>query len=396
MTFTNATGCQSNSVTEAISDPNPPTAPTITPSGPVTFCVGEQVTLTSSYTSGNNWSNGSSANAITVNTSGSYSVTYTDGTGCSSTSTPINITVNSNPTPPTITPSGSTIFCEGESVILSSSQGSGNLWSDGSTSQTISVSTSGSYSVTYTNTNGCSSTSSVISVIVNNTPSVDAGVDQSVCAGNSVTLAGSGANSYAWDNGVVDNQSFTPSTSATYTVIGTDANGCVNSDQVFVEVFDLPTVTVTNLDSICLGDEVFDLAMGDPIGGTYSGTGVQNNSFDPNQSGLGTFPIIYDYTDNNGCSAQGQGNITVIDCGAGLDNESQNFDIYPNPMYNELEIQFEGEFSATLFDMNGKMVISLKGSNKLIIDVSGLDSAVYYIVVSDMVEREERMKLIKR
>ena len=54
--LTDGNGCASNSITEALSDPTPPTTPNITASGSAVFCEGGQVTLTSSYTNGNSWS----------------------------------------------------------------------------------------------------------------------------------------------------------------------------------------------------------------------------------------------------------------------------------------------------------------------------------------------------
>jgi gliding motility-associated-like protein len=97
---------------------------------------------------------------------------------------------------------------------------------------------------TYTVTgdlNGCSVTDQV-DVIINPLPTVDAGADQTICEGESITLSGSGAQNYQWDNGVVDGTSFTPSTTTTYTVTGTDANGCQNVDQVTVTIEPAPVV----------------------------------------------------------------------------------------------------------------------------------------------------------
>ena len=63
---------------------------------------------------------------------------------------------------------------------------------------------------------------------------MSAGADQNVCFGDNVTLAGSGASTYTWDNGITDNTAFTASSTTTYTVTGTDGNNCSNTDQVTV------------------------------------------------------------------------------------------------------------------------------------------------------------------
>ena len=78
--------------------------------------------------------------------------------------------------------------------------------------------------------------------------------DQTVCEGTQVTLIGSGATTYAWDNGITDGLAFTPAVGTiTYTVTGTDANGCVNTDQVDVTVNPLPVVNAGADQTVCEG-----------------------------------------------------------------------------------------------------------------------------------------------
>lgn len=73
-------------------------------------------------------------------------------------------------------------------------------------------------------------------LVIHPQPTISAGNDQLICLGTSVTLSGSGGISYTWDNGVTNAISFTPSITTTYTVTGTDGNGCTNSDQVTIVV----------------------------------------------------------------------------------------------------------------------------------------------------------------
>ncbi|MEY8861382.1 hypothetical protein, partial [Tenacibaculum singaporense] len=99
------------------------------------------------------------------------------------------------------------------------------------------------YTVTGTDANGCENTAQV-TITVNPLPTVTANASATtVCAGESVTLTGGGADSYVWDNGVSDGVSFVPTATTTYTVTGTDANGCENTAQVTITVNPLPTVT---------------------------------------------------------------------------------------------------------------------------------------------------------
>ena len=73
-----------------------------------------------------------------------------------------------------------------------------------------------------------------VDVTVNALPAVDAGADVTICDGSSTdnTIPGSGAATYSWDNNVSDGVSFSPTATGTYTVTGTDANGCSNADAV--------------------------------------------------------------------------------------------------------------------------------------------------------------------
>ncbi|HEY2094264.1 MAG TPA: hypothetical protein VGJ81_20540, partial [Thermoanaerobaculia bacterium] len=191
---------------------------TITASGPTTFCAGGSVTLTAPSYATYLWSNGATTQAITVNSSGNYSVTVTDANGCSGTSAATGVTVNPLPTP-AISSSGATTFCAGGNVTLTASSASSYLWSTGATTQAIAVNASGNYSVTVTDANGCTASSAATAVTVNPlpAPAITASGPTSFCTGGSVTLTASAAASYAWSNGATT-QSITVSASGSYSV----------------------------------------------------------------------------------------------------------------------------------------------------------------------------------
>lgn len=99
---------------------------------------------------------------------------------------------------------------------------------------------------------------------------------------------------------------------ATITVTPT-ANGCVGPDSTYtITVNPLPVVTFPPLPSLCPTSPALTLDSATPAGGTYSGTGVSGNIFNPAVSGPGTFPITYTYTDTNGCTNTATQSITVI------------------------------------------------------------------------------------
>lgn len=109
------------------------------------------------------------------------------------------------------------------------------------------------HSLVVTDINGCTDADTMI-LTVNALPTVTAPSDYSLCSGSPTTLSGTGtATTYAWDNSVIDGNSFNPSATLTYTVTGTSAVGCQNTDQVTITVIPSP-VAIAGLDnSICSG-----------------------------------------------------------------------------------------------------------------------------------------------
>ncbi len=163
--ITNTSNCGSiNSDTITVTVNPLPTPSTITASGPTVFCPGGSVVL--SGNNGGTFSNGATTPTITVTAAGDYFVTNTNSCG-SVTSNHIVVKIKPLPVASTITASGPTTFCIGGSVVLSGNNG--GTFSNGATTPTITVTTSGDYFVT--NTNNCGSvTSNHIVVTVNECP----------------------------------------------------------------------------------------------------------------------------------------------------------------------------------------------------------------------------------
>ena len=290
ISFVDVSMCASNTLNQTLTDPTPPAVPTITASGPTTFCAGGSVDLTSSYATGNTWSTTETTQTINVTTSGTYSVTYTDGSGCSSTSAPITVTVNANPAVPVVTASGSTTFCAGGSVDLTSSEGSGNVWSTTETTQLITVSASGAYTVTYTDGNGCASTSAPTVVTVNplplSAPAITTDGPTTFCTGGSVNLTSSEPTGNTWST-TETTQTINVTTSGSYTVTYTDGNGCLATS--------IPTsVTVNPVPVIAMGTVTNPATCATATGSiqiTGSGTGIVSwTGTVSGNSGLVTLP----------------------------------------------------------------------------------------------------------
>ncbi len=289
-----------------------PATPTITPGGPTTFCSGGSVTLTSSSATGNVWSTGATTQSIIASTAGTYTVTVTSG-GCSSApSAGTTVTVNPTPPTPTITPGGPTTFCAGGSVTLTSSSATGNLWSTGATTQSITVSTGGTFTVTVTS-GGCSATSAGTTVTVNPlpaTPTITPGGPTTFCAGGSVTLTSSSASGNVWSTGETT-QAITVTTAGTYTVTVT-SGGCTSAPSAGTTVTvnpipATPTITAGGPTTFCTGGSV-TLTSSSATGNLWS-TGATTQSITVNTAGTYTVTVT-----ETGCtSAPSAGTTVTVD-----------------------------------------------------------------------------------
>jgi hypothetical protein len=181
-----------------------------------------------------------------------------------------------------------------------------------------------------------------------------------VCAGGSVTLTGTGANTYTWASPVIDGVAFVPASTATYTVTGTDANGCSDTSSILVTVNSLPTVTVNLTFSPICFDDANAVLTGAPSGGNWSGNGVTGNAFDPSVAGNGTHAIMYTYTDANGCTDSASQNVSVDPCVGIADSQIEEmFVLYPNPNTGTFNLQISNDASDVLIEMvdvNGRIV----------------------------------------
>ena len=248
------------------------------------------------------WSTGETTQTITVSTSGNYSVTITDTNGCSA-SDNANATIHANPT---VNLGADQETCAGGSITFDAGNvGSTYLWSTGETTQTISVSASGNYSVTVTNTNGCSASDDA-DVIIHADPTVNLGADQETCAGGSITFdAGNVGSTYLWSTGETT-QTISVSTSGNYSVTVTNTNGCSASDNANVVIHANPTVNLGADQEICAGGSItFDAGN---AGSTYLwSTGETTQTISVSTSGNYSVTV----TNTNGCSASDNANAVI-------------------------------------------------------------------------------------
>ncbi len=246
-TFTPNTGqCALTGSLEVIINPNP----TIQINESPEICEGQSATLTTSTSAtGGTYSwqpGGQTSNQITVSptTTTTYSVSYTLN-GCTSSLTSAVVTVNPNIP---VDAGANVSVCQGGLVTLTAFGTPNNIWSGGiSEGVAFTPTQTTTYYVTGTSASGCITTDSVI-VTVNNNPTINAGTPLTVCIGDQIVLQGSGAGTngtYTWSNGVIDGQPFTVNGTQTYTLTGTDANGCEGTATVLVTGLPIPDAQFT-------------------------------------------------------------------------------------------------------------------------------------------------------
>jgi hypothetical protein len=340
-----------------------PTAPTITASGPLSFCTGGFVTLTASSASSYLWSTGATTQSITVNTAGNYSVQVSNGT-CTSPAAVVAVVVNALPATPSITAGGSTTICPGGSVTLTSSAGSSYLWSTGATTQSITVSSAGNYSVQITNAQGCISAPSASTTVqvasTPATPTVTAGGPLSFCQGGSVTLTASSASAYQWSNGATT-QSITVNSSGNYSVIVSNSQGCTSaaSSTQAVMVYALPPVP-----TITQSGNTLTASTASAYQWFLNGSiipGATSNPYIYSVPGEYTVQI----TDANGCQAISLGHTANLTAGITTLSNGELFfhQVTPNPMTTtgqlRYQLQSSSKISIAIMESSGKLITYL-------------------------------------
>lgn len=400
-------GCTSTSGTAVAS-------PAVTPSTPLVTVVNNCGNSVLSTTGTNLvWSTGATTSSITVTTGGTYTVTQATGSCLSSPGSGVAVPI-SLPSAPVIT-----VVNNCGSAVLTTT-GNNLIWSTGTTTLSITVTTGGTYTVTQT-VNGCTSlagsaVAAPISIpvapvvtVVNNCESsvlsasgsnllwstgvstasitVTTGgvytVTQTVngCISNTSSaiaqpnvtpaaplvtainqcgqsvLTATGSG-IVWSDGSITS-SITVTSSGTYTVTQTVGNCTSQPATISSSPLVIPTVTLSSFEEVCIDDPAFELTTGIPSGGVYSGTGITGNQFDPSSAGYGTFMITYTYTDpSTGCSDSDQQAITV-GCIGIEELSSELISIYPNPTKDIFTIQLINNvdvIKVVIYDLSGRLI----------------------------------------
>ena len=254
---TNTLGCSSSSTLNLTVG----TTPTVTASSSQnTICSGATVTLSTSGATTYTWMPGAltgSVVSIIPSSSTIFTVTGSNASGCTGTNT---VALQVNPTPTITATSNPPAVCLGNSSTLTVTGANSYTWNPGAittSSFVITPTVSITYSIVGTTSLNCTSTTTV-DLKVNPNPTVNiVASSATVCSGLTTTLTASGANTFTWNPGNLTGfvVAVSPTVNTTYTVVGTNINGCVASNTIAITTINNPTITATSSPTaICAGN----------------------------------------------------------------------------------------------------------------------------------------------
>lgn len=326
------------------------------------------------------WSNGGNSFSISGLDSGTYQVTVTDvPSGATATA---SVTINNTPSTLSATATAGTQPNCGQSngtVSVSANGGTPNYTYNWNTnpaqgSATATNLPAGSYTVTVTDVNGCTATSTVN---LNNPGAPTAAItgNNTICAGDTATLTATGGGTYAWSNSLGSNAvvKVNPTTTTTYTVTVTNGNGCSATTSVLVTVNQLPSPTITANGNV-LSTGVFSSYQWQLNGNNINGANSQNYTATQN----GSYTVVV--TDGNSCEATSAAqNVT----GVGISDISSGFSVklMPNPNSGtfKLEIGDDNLYEVTISNLIGEVVATARVQKEHSFNLSEAAKGIYLV-----------------
>ena len=371
VTVTDGSGCTGTDSVAVTENANP--MPSIT--GDLEYCENGSTTLDAGSFDSYAWSSGEMTQTIDA-TAGDYTVTVTDGNGCTGT-TSAAVTENANPMP-SIT--GDLTYCEGGNTTLDAGSFSSYMWSSGEMTQTIAA-TAGDYTVTVTDGNGCTGTTSA-AVTENANPLPSIAGDLEYCASDMNTTLDAGSfDSYMWSSGEMT-QTIAAS-GGDYTVTVTDGNGCTGTDSVAVTENANPMPSITGDLDYCASDVNTTLDAGSFSSYMWS-SGEMTQTI---AASAGDYTVTV--TDGNGCTGTDSvavtenadplptitGDLTYCTGGSTtLDAGSFSSYMWSSGEMTQTITATAGDYTVTVTDGNGCLgttSVSVTANNNISVSIAG-------------------------
>ncbi len=248
------------------------------------------------------WSTGETTDNIIASTSGYYHVVVSDIYGCSA-SDSIQIYIEPRPE---VNLGGPYAQCAGTVMLNAGNVGDNYSWNTTATSQTITVGSTGTYSVTVTDPNSNCSASATTNVTIHSLPVVNLGGPYEQCGGSVTLNAQHAGSTFYWSDGT-SGQTLAADASGFYSVTVTDGNGCTGMGGATVTIDPVPFVYLPADTTACGSSMILNAGSGP--GYTYQWQD-NNNTQTENATVNGTYSVTV--TNSYNCTASAQSNVTLL------------------------------------------------------------------------------------
>lgn len=307
----------------------------------------------------------------------------------------LNDTLNITISTPTANAGSDFAICAGDSATLTGA-GTGNgllqyFWDQAVTNGVpFQPFMTQDYVLSVTDAYGCTATDTV-TIPYNALPVVNAGTDSTICFNSMYTLSGSGAMNYSWDNGITDGVPFAVTASITYAVIGTDSNGCVDSDSVTVTSNSVDVTTTTVNETITANDSTATYQWID-CNTMQALVGETNQSFTATVNG--SYAVVV----NNGICSDTSACEIILSTGINSGVSVFGISVYPNPNEGLFTLS-TGTVAAKVevTDVAGKQVINLVPNRaQLELSLFNEESGIYFVKVTSEDGAVSTIKVVKQ
>jgi len=366
-----STGCSSNDTVLV----NTLGLPNVFAGNDLTICFGDSIILMGSGAASYSWNNGTINNSAFIpQLTQTYTLTGVDTNQCQNID---QITVFVNPSP-TVFAGIDVELCEGEDIVLVASGAQTYSWDNGAVNGISFIPTiTTNYIVTGTNAYGCQDQDNLL-VTVNPLPTISAGVNQTICAGDSILLQANGAANYTWNMGQFNGTYFQPSTTMTLSVVGIDTNNCEGSSALTVEVNPNPTIFLVSDTTVCDYNLPLQLTVAGNANSFLWSNGTSGSSISITQAG--TYIVTGELI---GCTDSASIVVVLDPCLGIYEEDLFKLSLYPNPTQNEVYVMFNIPISATIsiLTMDGRVLFidQFKNQSEIMLDFSSIATGSYLI-----------------